>query len=168
MLAPFPSNESFQLMRQCLLIMSMGWDYISELWPPTGLLFIHRWYMSMEYHDGMILAGENSWFAHHSSLVILPAESKAGGTGKGNDEFGLRSIFVYTSKGFLTCCKIVRHGASGFTSCPKEGMPQIFNARKNASPSGGFEPTILGHSGKHSDHYITKHNRQCLLAPATI
>jgi hypothetical protein len=25
-----------------LLVMSMGWDHISELWPPTGLLFISQ------------------------------------------------------------------------------------------------------------------------------
>jgi hypothetical protein len=30
-----------------------GWDYVSELRPPTGLLFTSRWYMSMEpwWHD---------------------------------------------------------------------------------------------------------------------
>jgi hypothetical protein len=22
-----------------MMLMSMGWDYVSELWPPTGLLF---------------------------------------------------------------------------------------------------------------------------------
>jgi hypothetical protein len=26
------------------MIMSVGWDYISELRPLTGLLFIPRWY----------------------------------------------------------------------------------------------------------------------------
>jgi hypothetical protein len=26
----------------------MGWDYVSELRPPTGLLFISGWYMNME------------------------------------------------------------------------------------------------------------------------
>jgi hypothetical protein len=39
----------------------------------------------------MVLAGENSHFIYLSSLAILPAESsssKAGGTGKGNVDFG--------------------------------------------------------------------------------
>jgi hypothetical protein len=30
------------------LFMLMGWDYVSELQPPTGLLVIPRWYMGME------------------------------------------------------------------------------------------------------------------------
>jgi hypothetical protein len=58
--------------RICLL-MSMGWDYASELRPLTGLLFTPRWYMSIESHGGMIATGENSWFVHQSSLAILPA-----------------------------------------------------------------------------------------------
>jgi hypothetical protein len=40
--------------------------------------------------------------------------------------FALRSIVVYTSKGFLTYLKILRHGASGFISPPKEGILRIF------------------------------------------
>jgi hypothetical protein len=32
-----------------IMIMSMGWDYVSELRPPTGLLFIPRWYMSTAF-----------------------------------------------------------------------------------------------------------------------
>jgi hypothetical protein len=35
-----------------LLFMSMGWNYVSELWPPTGLLFIPQ--MIYEY-------GEPQW-----------------------------------------------------------------------------------------------------------
>jgi hypothetical protein len=31
--------------------------------------------MSMENHGGMMLAEENSWFIHQSSLAILPLES---------------------------------------------------------------------------------------------
>jgi hypothetical protein len=44
-----------------MVIMSKGRDYISELWPPMGLLFIPQViYMSMENHGGMILTEENS------------------------------------------------------------------------------------------------------------
>jgi hypothetical protein len=56
------------------MIMSMRWDYVSELRPQTSLLFIPRWYKSMENH-GEMPAGENSWLVHQSFLVILPAES---------------------------------------------------------------------------------------------
>jgi hypothetical protein len=68
-----------------IIIMSMGWDYVSELRPPTGLLLIPTWHMSMENHGGMISAGENSWFIHQIFLVTLRADSstsKAGGTGE--------------------------------------------------------------------------------------
>jgi hypothetical protein len=39
------------------LFMSMGWDDVSELRPPTGLLFISK--MFMKRHDGMIRTGKN-------------------------------------------------------------------------------------------------------------
>jgi hypothetical protein len=50
-----------------LMIMSMGWDYVSEFRPPTGLLFIPWWYMSTENHGWMILTWENSWFVHQNA-----------------------------------------------------------------------------------------------------
>jgi hypothetical protein len=56
----------------------------------------------------------------------------------------------------LTCSKISRHGANGFTSPPKEGVLRIFIALKNPSPSAGFEPTDLGANGKHANHYTTE------------
>jgi hypothetical protein len=40
----------------------------------------------------------------------------------------LQSIFVHISKECLTCRKILRHGADGCTSPPKEVMLQIFIA----------------------------------------
>jgi hypothetical protein len=43
-----------------------------------------------------------------------------------NMNLALRSTFVHTSKDSLTCCKILRHGAFGFISPPKEGVLQIF------------------------------------------
>jgi hypothetical protein len=46
----------------------------------------------MENHSGMIWAGGNSSIVHQNFLEIPPAElssSNAGGTGEGNDEFGL-------------------------------------------------------------------------------
>jgi hypothetical protein len=43
--------------------------------------------------------------------------------GEGSHKFGLRNFFVHTSKlFFFTCCKIFRHGANGFASCPKEAV----------------------------------------------
>jgi hypothetical protein len=55
-----------------IIIMSVWWDYVSEMWPPTGLLFIPR---AVYEH------GEQLWndidttkvIVNHSSLEILPA-----------------------------------------------------------------------------------------------
>jgi hypothetical protein len=35
-------NLNLHLLLLLLLFMLMGWDYVSELWPPIGLLFIHQ------------------------------------------------------------------------------------------------------------------------------
>jgi hypothetical protein len=51
--------------------------------------------------------------------------------------------FVYTSKSFFIRCKILRHGASGFTSLPKEGVLSFFIALKNLSPRPGLNPRTL-------------------------
>jgi hypothetical protein len=43
-----------------LMSMSMGWDYVSELRPPMGVLFIPQViYEYTKSHGGMILTGEN-------------------------------------------------------------------------------------------------------------
>jgi hypothetical protein len=36
------------LMMMMIVMMSMGWDYVSELWPPTGLFCIPQ----MLYENG--------------------------------------------------------------------------------------------------------------------
>jgi hypothetical protein len=69
-----------------------------------------------------------------------------------------RNIFVHISKGFLTCRKILQHGADGFTSPPKEGALRIFIAPKNPSPSAGNKPAYLGSDGKHVSHYTTEYD----------
>jgi hypothetical protein len=55
-----------------------------------------------------------------------------------------------------TCRKISRRGASGFASHPKESVLRIFIALKNTSPRQDFEPTTLGYSGKHTNHFTTE------------
>jgi hypothetical protein len=67
----------------------------------------------------------------------------------------MRRIFVHTSQVIFTCRKILRQGASGFTSSPKEVVLQIFVALRKSIASAGFEPANLGSSGKHAKHYAT-------------
>jgi hypothetical protein len=68
-----------------------------RLRPPTGLLFISRWYMSMENRDGIISTGETPdsstralWQAYHQSC-----SSKTGGTREENDEFCVSKCFLF-------------------------------------------------------------------------
>jgi hypothetical protein len=133
-----------------MIIMSTGWDYVSELWPPTGLLSSPRWYTSMENHGAMISKGENSWSDHQNSPTILPAEStssKAGGIGEGSNEFCLAKYLFHTWKGSLTCCKILRHGGERIYF-PSEWRRAMGVYRlKNPSPSAGFEPAKLRSNG---------------------
>jgi hypothetical protein len=55
--------------------------------------------------------------------------------------------------GFLTCRKILRHGADGFTSPPKEVVLRIFIILKNSSSSHGFEHENLA-SNKHYNNNL--------------
>jgi hypothetical protein len=74
--------------------------------------------------------------------------------GEGNEN--LVSLFPWDFKRSLTCHKILQHGASGFTSHLKESVQRIFIALKISITLVGFEPTIFGSSGKHTNHYTTK------------
>jgi hypothetical protein len=68
--------------------------------------------------------------------------------GEGNENL------VYSSprnfKRSLTYLEILRHGTSGFTSHPKEGVLRIFIAL------AGFEHATFGSSDKTTNHYTTK------------
>jgi hypothetical protein len=103
--------------------------------------------MSIEKHGGIISTGE---------LLIRPPElsgnpisnqlvAKQEGPAK-EMKLALRSIFVHTSKGCLTWRKILRHGADGFTSRPKESILRMSIGLKNPSPSTRFEPANLGYN----------------------
>jgi hypothetical protein len=103
-------------------------------------------YKSMENHGGIISTRENNYFVHQSSLTIRPAElpsSKVGWTGEGNDELSLSCISVHTSNWHLTCRKILRHGADGFTSPQKEDVLRILSPLKIHCPRPGLNPRTL-------------------------
>jgi hypothetical protein len=107
-------------------------------------------------------AGDNSWLVHQSSLAALPAETS--GASRSNERRS--EIFAYHYlkhlKGFLTRRKILRHGTSGFTSHPKEGVLRILSPLKPTA-SVRFESATLGSSGKHTNHYTTEATYPLLL-----
>jgi hypothetical protein len=63
--------------------------------------------------------------------------------------------------GSLTCRKILRHGADGFTSSPKELVLRIFIDLKNTSSSAGCEPANLGDNDRHNNHWTTEGDKNC-------
>jgi hypothetical protein len=68
------------------------------------------------------------------------------------------SVSLSCLKGSLTCRKILRRGADGFTSTSKEVVLRTYIALINQSPSAGFEPANLGSNGKHDDHHTTEND----------
>jgi hypothetical protein len=102
----------------------------------------------------------NSWFVYQNSQAILPAESsrsKQEDRAKRMMNLTLWRIFLHTCKLFLTCRKISRCEASGFTSFPNEVVQRIFIALKNPSLYAGFEPANLGSNGKHAISPLRRH-----------
>jgi hypothetical protein len=127
--------------------------------------------MSMQNHGGMMSTEEDSWFIYQSSLVILPAELSSRQSRELAKEImylALRSICIHTSKGFLTCLKVLRHGADDFTSLPKKVVLRVFIVLKNPSPSAGFEPANLGSRSKHANHYTTDDDYDTLLQSSAV
>jgi hypothetical protein len=129
------------------MITWMGRAYLSELRPPSGLFFIplvvyshgEPWWVDIDQRSLLILRGESS-------------SSKTGGIGKGRYELYLIKYVFNTSKCYLTCYKILRNVADGFTSPPKEGVLRISIALQNPFPPAAFEPENLGSSGEYANH----------------
>jgi hypothetical protein len=75
-----------------MMMMLMGWAYVSELQPPTGLFFIAQVIYVHEEPWWMMLKGENG-FIHQSALrQSYPHShlvSNQEDLGEGNDGFGL-------------------------------------------------------------------------------
>jgi hypothetical protein len=91
--------------------MSMGWDYVSELRPPTGLLFVTQ----VIYEHG-----EQCWSnIDRGRLLIRPPElsgnHKSSHLVAKQEELAKEMNFALeasrASKGSLTCQKILRHWA---------------------------------------------------------
>jgi hypothetical protein len=67
-------------------------------------------------------------------------------------------------EGFLTC-KILRHGTSGFTSYPKEGVLRIFIELKNPLPRPGLTLESSGkisHNAEHSRRMVVSYVGDCV------
>jgi hypothetical protein len=126
------------------MIVSMGWDYVSELLLPTGVLFIPQviyehgepWWNDIERGRLLILQPE--------LYGIIAAESctkKSWGTWR-------RKLWIWRSEYLCSYFEVILrnilHGASIVTSPPKEGVLHICIAPKSPSPQPGLNPRNLG------------------------
>jgi hypothetical protein len=91
----------------------------------------------------MMPAGDNSWSVYQSSLAVLSVKTSVASRRNGQRMRILRIQCLWYVNGSFTYLKILRHGASNFTSHPKEGVLRIVIALKNPSPRLGFNPRPL-------------------------
>jgi hypothetical protein len=147
--------------------MSMGWNYVSELQPPTGLLFIPQLIYGAWR---MISIRGNSWFVHLSALIILATESSGREKeelAKGIMNLALRSIFGHTCKWCFICHSLTTWGLR--LSFPSEGRRAAdFYRPWKFIVSTEFEPANFGSNVKHANHYTTEatYNTQVLVSAA--
>jgi hypothetical protein len=133
-------------LRPPMMIMSVGWDCFSELWPPMSLLFITQMIWAWTWWndvDGGKLP------IHPPDLSGKPTSSHLVASRRNwwkEWEFGLAKYFYSHLQVifFFTFRKIVQHGASSFTTSAKEGMLWIFIIFKNPSPWMGLNQRTLG------------------------
>jgi hypothetical protein len=119
-----------------MMVMSIGWDYVSKLHLPTVLVFIPL----VLYENGVTWRNDIDC----GKLLNCPSElwqsyqqscsSKPGRTGGKIINFAARKISFMLWRVLLTCRKILRHGTDGFNSPRKERVLWIFIAVKNPLP----------------------------------
>jgi hypothetical protein len=92
----------------------------------------------------MMPAVDNSWLIHHSYVAVLPAGTAGASRRNGRRSENFAYQYLKYLKGSFICRKILRHGPSGFTSHPKEGVLWIFILFKSPSPQPGLNPQPFG------------------------
>jgi hypothetical protein len=118
------NSEAIVMMIIIMMNMSMRWDYVSQLRPPTGLLFISQvihkhgepWLNDIDKGKLLIhpLEFSGNTTSHHLVTTQKEMEKKM--------ILALWSILVHTLKGSLTRHEILWYGADSFMSPLKEGM----------------------------------------------
>jgi hypothetical protein len=92
----------------------------------------------------MVRAGNNSWLVYQSSLAVLLAETSGANrrNGRWSENFAYSVSLIRHES--LTCRKILRHGTSGFTSHPKEGVLRFLSPLKIHRLGRVLNPRPLG------------------------
>jgi hypothetical protein len=101
-------------------------------------------------------------FIHQTSLLWLQQRHLVGTlkeTGREMTAEFCLSVSLSQLKGSLICRKILRYGAEGFTSTPKEVVLRIFIALKTSSLWAGSEPANIGSNVNNDNHYTTENDK---------
>jgi hypothetical protein len=118
----------------------MGWDWRLRTVAITGLLFILQ----------VNVSGEPWWWCCRLGITLYLSTrarrqsyqqrhlERVGGMNEGMRILLIQ--YLWYVSGSFTCCKILRHGTSSFTSHLKEGVLWIFIALRNMSPRLGLNP----------------------------
>jgi hypothetical protein len=105
-----------------------------------------RWYESLESHNNDDDASWEKTPDSSTRALWQTYHQRHLGTRRRNGRRSLNFAYQYpryVNRSFK-CRKILRHGTSGFTSHPKEGVLRIFIALKNPSPRYSLNPRLLG------------------------
>jgi hypothetical protein len=138
-------DHLFSNITVCTRLVMMGWDWCLRT-------AASRAYCSLpgdcNVDHGMVVSTLNSSTRVLWQPPVLsgdPVSRDISGAsrkmGEGNENLVYPSPWYF--KRFLTFRKILRHGAFGFTSHPKEVVLRIFIAFKNPSPRPGSNPRPL-------------------------
>jgi hypothetical protein len=123
-----------------MIIMSMGWEYVSEMQPPTSPQVTHGhggpWWNDIDRGKFAIRPPE-LYYNHIFSHLVAKQEEIVMGMNMAS-----QNIFLHTSKGSLTCRKILQYGANGFPS--EESRLADFYCPTNPSPRTGWDPRNVG------------------------
>jgi hypothetical protein len=90
------------------------------------------------------LSYNHSWFIHQSSRVATETSSSKAGIWREISVYFIGRFLCHNRLRYSTCRKILRHGADGFTSPPKEVVLLIFMTLKIHCLRLRLNPWTLG------------------------
>jgi hypothetical protein len=138
--------------------MSMGWDCVSELRPPTGLLLIPQviwtWKAMVEWRrQGKLLILTPELSGNPTSSHLVTQQEKLT---ERNDESGLMKYLCSYFLGiFNMLCNLTTWGWRLYFPSEAKRVAEV-TALKNPSLSAGNGPVNLASNGKHTSHYTTE------------
>jgi hypothetical protein len=124
-------------------LIMMEWDWHLRITADTGLSFILWVNVSGEpwWWCRLGITPDLSTRAHWQSYQQRHLE-RVGGMDEGMRILHIQYLWYINWS--ITCHKILRHGTSGCTSHPQEGVLRVFIALKNPLSHPGLNPWLLG------------------------